>query len=76
MPIFDPSSLKAAVAQTIAESTVPDEHGFAAIVDLSGAHVALAKRTADGWSIHLKAGYEWQGPTKGADAEFLIGKTW
>lgn len=76
MPAFDPTSLKAAVAKTIAESTVPDEHGFAAIVDLNGAHVALAKRTADGWSIHLLAGYDWQGPAPGAEAQLVLGKTW
>jgi hypothetical protein len=74
--MFEPASLKAAVAQTIAAATVPDHHGFAAIVDLNGAHVALATRTSDGWSIYLTGGYEWHGPTPGADAQFTIGKSW
>ena len=74
--MFDPDDLKAAVAKTIATATVPAHHGFATVVDLHGAHVALATKTETGWSIALDGGYVWAGDRLGPDVHFTIGKSW
>ena len=76
MGIFSDEALHHAVQAALVSSTVPEAHGFAALVDLNGAHVGLATRTERGWSFAVDAGYQWTGTATGPSGQVKIGKTW
>jgi hypothetical protein len=75
---FSSTSLHDAVQQVLAQqaSSIPDHHGFAAMVDLNGAHAGIATRVGDGWMFNADGGYDWQGEHTGWKAGLNIGKTW
>ncbi len=75
---LSPTSLHDAVQQMLSAQAadVPTQHGFAAVVDLNGAHAGIATRLGDGWSFAADGGYDWQGTSTGWKAGLNIGKTW